>query len=62
LPQLGDITATILINAQGINIKIGTSQVDATDLLKSNQSLLTTDMQSAGLTIQKVEVQYNDNK
>ncbi|SEF92441.1 flagellar hook-length control protein FliK [Nitrosomonas ureae] len=62
LPQLGDITATILINAQGINIKIETSQVDATDLLKSNQSLLTTDMQSAGLTIQKVEVQYNDNE
>ncbi|SEQ05427.1 flagellar hook-length control protein FliK [Nitrosomonas ureae] len=62
LPQLGDITATLLVNAQGINIKIETSQVDATSLLKNNRSLLTTDMQSAGLTIKTVEVQYNDNK
>lgn len=62
LPQLGDITATLLVNSQGININIETSRVDTTSLLKGNRSLLTTDMQSAGLTIKTVEVQYNDNK
>lgn len=62
LPQLGDITANILFNSQGLNIKIKTSQFNTTSLLKSNQSLLTTDMQSAGLTIQAVEVQHNDNE
>lgn len=62
LPQLGDVTANILFNAQGINIKLKTSQVDTSSLLKDNRSLLTTDMQSAGLTIQTVEVQHNDNE
>ncbi|WP_242447112.1 flagellar hook-length control protein FliK [Nitrosomonas supralitoralis] len=62
LPELGEISANILFNAQGINIKLETSQVDTTSLLKNNQSLLTTDMQSAGLTIQTVEIQYNDNE
>ena len=59
MPQLGDITATIALNAQGINIKINASQPETTRLLKNNQLPLTMDMQSAGLNIQTVEVQHD---
>ena len=62
MPQLGDITATITLNAQGINIKINTAQPDTARLLKSNQSPLTMDMQSVGLNIQAVEVQHDDRE
>ncbi|MDP1933320.1 MAG: flagellar hook-length control protein FliK, partial [Nitrosomonas sp.] len=62
MPQLGDITATITLNAQGINIKINTSQQDTARLLKSNQSPLTMDMQLVGLNIQAVEVQHDDRE
>lgn len=59
MPQLGDITATIVINAQGINIKLNTSQPETASLLKNNQLPLTMDMQSAGLNLQAVEVQHD---
>ena len=62
MPQLGKITATIALNAQGINIKLNTSQLETASLLKNNKLPLTIDMQSAGLTIQSVEVQYDDAK
>ncbi len=62
MPQLGDITATITLNAQGVNIKINTSQPDTARLLKSNQSPLTMDMLSVGLSIQAIEVQHDDRK
>ncbi|WP_394808447.1 flagellar hook-length control protein FliK [Nitrosomonas sp.] len=62
MPQLGDITATIVLNAQGINIKINTSQPEAARILKNNQLPLTLDMQSAGLNIQTVEVQHDDRE
>ncbi len=62
MPQLGDITAIITLNAQGINIKINTSQQDTARLLKSNQSPLTMDMQLVGLNIQAVEVQHDDRE
>ncbi|MBK6959351.1 MAG: flagellar hook-length control protein FliK [Nitrosomonas sp.] len=62
MPQLGDITATITLNAQSINIKINTSQQDTARLLKSNQSPLTMDMQLVGLNIQAVEVQHDDRE
>ena len=60
MPQLGDITATIALNAQGINIKLNTSQPETASLLKNNQLPLAMDMQSAGLNIQTVEVQHDD--
>jgi len=59
MPQLGDITATIVINAQGINIKLNTSQPETASLLKNNQLPLTMDMQSAGLNLQAIEVQHD---
>lgn len=60
LPQLGEITATIILNAQGINIKLDASQVETVNLLRNNQSPLGMNMQSAGLNIQSLEVQHND--
>lgn len=60
LPQLGEITATIILNAQGINIKLDASQVETFNLLRNNQSPLGMNMQSAGLNIQSLEVQHND--
>lgn len=62
MPQLGDITATIVINAQGINIKLNTSQPETASLLKNNQLPLTMDMQSAGLNLQAIEVQHDDKE
>ena len=62
MPQLGDITATIVLNAQGINIKLNTSHTETVSLLKNNQLPLTIDMQSAGLNVQSVEVQHNDRE
>lgn len=56
MPQLGDITATIALNTQGISIKLNTSQLETASLLKNNQLPLAMDMQSAGLNIQSVEV------
>ncbi|MBP6365842.1 MAG: flagellar hook-length control protein FliK [Nitrosomonas sp.] len=60
LPQLGEITATIILNAHDINIKLDASQVETVNLLRNNQSPLGMDMQSAGLNIQSLEVQHND--
>jgi len=62
MPQLGDITAIIALSAQGINIKINTSQPETVRLLKNNQLPLTLDMQSAGLNIQTVKVQHDDRE
>lgn len=62
LPQLGDITATIALNTQGINIKLDATQLETASLLKNNQLPLTIDMQSAGLNIRSLEVQHDDEK
>lgn len=62
MPQLGSITAIIALNAQGINIKFNTSQIETASLLKNHKLPLTIDMQSAGLNIQSVEIQHDDAK
>jgi hypothetical protein len=62
MPELGDIIAKIELNAQGIHIKLDASQLETASLLKNNQLPLTTDMQSAGLIIQSVEVQHDNGK
>ena len=62
MPQLGNITATIALNAHGINIKLNASQAETASLLKNNQLPLTIDMQSTGLNIQSVEVQHDDRE
>lgn len=59
MPQLGDITASIALNANGISIKLSASQQETAGLLKGNQLPLATGMQSAGLNIRAVEVEYD---
>ncbi len=59
LPQLGSITATIILNAQGIRIKFDTTVAATAEILENNQRPLTTQMYSAGLNIQSVEVKQN---
>jgi hypothetical protein len=62
MPQLGDITATIALNAQGVNIKLNTLQSATAELLKNNQSPLTTGMHNAGLKIRALEIKHYDNE
>jgi flagellar hook-length control protein FliK len=59
LPQLGDITVTIILNAQGIRVKLGATIAATAELLENNQRPLTTKMNSAGLNIQSVEVKQD---
>ena len=59
LPQLGDITATILLNTQGVSIELNTITTETGALLKNNQLPLTIGMQSAGLTIHSVAIQQD---
>lgn len=62
MPQLGEITAKIALNSQGIHIKLDASHPETVSLLKNNELLLAKDMQSAGLNIQSMEVQQDDRK
>lgn len=62
LPQLGDITATIALNAQDINITLSTPQLATAELLKNNQTPLATGMHSAGVKIRTLEIKHNDNE
>jgi len=59
LPQLGSITVTIILNAQGIRIKLDTAVATTAEILENNQRPLTTQMYSAGLNIQSVEVKQD---
>jgi len=59
LPQLGSITATIILNALGIRVKIDATIAATAELLENNQHPLTTKMYSAGLNIQSVEVKQD---
>jgi hypothetical protein len=62
MPELGDITASIALNANGINIKLNAARSETVSLLQSNQLPLTCGMQSAGLNIQAVEVKHDDSE
>lgn len=62
MPHLGDITAKIVLNSQGIHIKLNAAHFETANLLKNNELLLAKDMQSAGLNIQSMEVQQDDLK
>jgi len=62
MPQLGEITAKIALNSQGIHIKLDALNSETVSLLKNNELLLTTDMQSAGVNIQSMEVHQDDRK
>lgn len=62
LPQLGNITATIAFNAQGIHIELNTSQMETAHLLRENQTPLAADMQSAGIAVRLLDIQCNANQ
>lgn len=59
LPNLGGVAATIMIDASNVRIKLH-ADTEVVELLKSNQSLLTTAMISTGLNMQSLEVLNND--
>ena len=59
LPQLGSITATIILNSQGIRVKLDTTMAATAEILENNQRPLTTQMYSVGLNIQSVEVKQD---
>ncbi len=62
MPTLGEITAKIALGPQGVYIKLDVSQFETASLLKDNELPLAIDMQSAGLNIQSIEVQYDERK
>ncbi|MDE2389018.1 MAG: flagellar hook-length control protein FliK, partial [Betaproteobacteria bacterium] len=62
MPELGDITATIALNATGINIQLNAARSETASLLKSNQLPLAGSLQSAGLHVQTFEVKHDDIK
>jgi len=59
LPQLGSITATIILSAQGIRVKLDAAIAATAEILENNQRPLTTQMYTAGLNIQSVEVKQD---
>ena len=62
MPQLGNITTTITLYSEGVDIKLHVSKLDTAMLLEDNKYPFMTDMQSAGLDIQSVIVQHDDAK
>ncbi|TXI16555.1 MAG: flagellar hook-length control protein FliK [Nitrosomonas sp.] len=62
MPHLGNITAKISLNLNNIKINIDVSEYETASLLKNNQLPFASNMQSAGLTIQSLEVQSDDNE
>ncbi len=62
MPTLGEITAKIALSPHGIYIKLDVSQLETASLLKNNELPLAVDMQSAGLNIQSIEVQHDEQK
>nr|WP_240143584.1 flagellar hook-length control protein FliK [Nitrosomonas sp. JL21] len=62
MPQLGEVTAKIALNSQGIQIRVDASHSETVNLLKKNELSLAKDMQSVGLNIVSMEVQQDDRK
>ncbi len=60
LPNLGEITATLMIDPHGIRIKLDTTTDDSMQRLRQAQSVLTTAMHTAGLTVRAMEIQRHD--
>lgn len=56
LPQLGEITATLMFNSEDVRIKLHAPVTETIELLKNNQSPLATALESAGLSIKALEI------
>ncbi len=62
LPQLGKIIASITFNSQGVQISVDTADDNTVNLLKTNQLPFKTSMQTAGITIQSLDIHHNDQE
>ena len=61
LPNLGKITATLMIEPQGMRIQLDTDSDEITRQLKKEQMTLASAMQTTGLSIQAMEIQHHEN-
>jgi len=60
LPNLGKITATLMIEPQGMHIRLDTDSEEITQQLKKEQIALADAMQTTGLTIRAMEIQRHE--
>lgn len=62
LPNLGEITATLMFSSEDVLIKLHAPATETIELLKNNQSPLTTALESAGLRIKALEIHAADTE
>lgn len=62
LPELGKITISVSLNFQEIQVSMDTANNQTAELLKTNQVHLKKSMQTAGLSIQSLDVHYHDGE
>lgn len=60
LPNLGEITAHITMNTQGLQVKLDATENDTAQILESNTFPLTQHMTTMGLNVKAVEVHHDD--
>lgn len=60
LPNLGKITATLMIEPQGMRIRLDTDSEEITQQLKKEQIALADAMQTTGLAIHAMEIQRHE--
>lgn len=61
LPNLGNITATLMIEPRGMRIRLDTDSDEITQQLKKEQLALANAMQTTGLALQAMEIQQHEN-
>lgn len=57
LPKLSEINATLIIDAQGVRIKLNAGAEATTHLMKDEQAALIAALSAAGLTVQAIEIE-----
>jgi len=57
LPKLSEINATLIIDAQGVRIKLNASAEATTHLMKDEQAALIAALSATGLTVQAIEIE-----
>lgn len=62
LPNLGEITATLIFSSEDVRIKLHAPATETVELLKNNQPPLATALESAGLSIKALEIHADTEK
>lgn len=62
LPNLGEITATLVFSAEEVRIKLHTPRPETTELLRNNQSPLANALVASGLNIKTIEIHADAKK